>query len=69
MIFLIQENEENVPENERYGHWSKSGKMIVVETLLKIWKKQGHRVLLFTQGQQVGFFTFLHLLPTSFLQK
>ena len=29
--------------------------MIVVESLLKIWKKQGHRVLLFTQGTQVGF--------------
>lgn len=25
--------------------------MIVVSALLKIWKKQGHRVLLFTQGR------------------
>ncbi|XP_075232216.1 DNA excision repair protein ERCC-6-like [Lycorma delicatula] len=47
------ESEEKLPENERYGHWSKAGKMIVIETLLKIWKKQGHRVLLFTQGQQM----------------
>ncbi|XP_050419856.1 DNA excision repair protein ERCC-6-like [Adelges cooleyi] len=33
-----------------HGHWKKSGKMIVVEALLKLWKKQGHRVLLFTQS-------------------
>lgn len=27
--------------------------MIVVSALLKIWKKQGHRVLLFTQGRSM----------------
>lgn len=27
--------------------------MIVVETLLKLWHKQGHRVLLFTQSRQM----------------
>ncbi|XP_049854885.1 DNA excision repair protein ERCC-6-like [Schistocerca gregaria] len=47
------ENEEDVPEEQRYGHWKKSGKMIVIESLLKIWKKQGHRVLLFTQSRQM----------------
>lgn len=31
--------------------------MIVVQTLLKIWNKQGHRVLIFTQSKQM-----LHIL-------
>lgn len=38
-----------------YGHWKKSGKMIVVEALLKMWKKQNHRVLLFTQSVKVRY--------------
>lgn len=42
-----------MPEEDRYGYWKKAGKMIVVETLLKIWKKQGHRVLMFTQSKQM----------------
>nr|XP_018903096.1 PREDICTED: DNA excision repair protein ERCC-6-like [Bemisia tabaci] len=50
---LVGESEDNIPEEESYGHWSKSGKMIVVDTLLKIWHKQGHRVLLFTQSRQM----------------
>ena len=37
----------------RYGYFQRSGKMIVVESLLKLWHKQGHRVLLFTQSKQV----------------
>ncbi|XP_026820566.1 DNA excision repair protein ERCC-6-like [Rhopalosiphum maidis] len=37
-------------ETGAFGYWKKSGKMIVVEALLKMWKKQGHRVLLFTQS-------------------
>jgi len=39
--------------NDTFGHWSKSGKMIVVKTLLKLWKRQEHKVLLFTQSRQV----------------
>ncbi|KAL1117403.1 hypothetical protein AAG570_004729 [Ranatra chinensis] len=38
---------------ERFGHPERSGKMIVIKTLLRIWKKQGHRVLLFTQGKKM----------------
>ncbi|XP_054007934.1 DNA excision repair protein ERCC-6-like isoform X1 [Hylaeus anthracinus] len=38
---------------EKFGYWKRSGKMVVVRSLLKIWKKQGHRVLLFTQGRQM----------------
>ena len=39
---------------ENFGHWKRAGKMRVVRSLLKIWKKQGHRVLLFTQSRQVS---------------
>ncbi|NXH16832.1 ERCC6 protein, partial [Bucco capensis] len=42
-----------VEETEQFGYWKRSGKMIVVESLLKIWHKQGHRVLLFTQSRQM----------------
>ncbi|CAL7947361.1 unnamed protein product [Xylocopa violacea] len=38
---------------EKFGYWKRSGKMTVVRSLLKIWKKQGHKVLLFTQGRQM----------------
>lgn len=44
--------DENDPAME-YGHWKRAGKMIVVDALLKLWKKQGHKVLLFTQSKQV----------------
>ncbi|XP_046391491.1 DNA excision repair protein ERCC-6-like [Ischnura elegans] len=47
------DNEDVIPEEECYGYWKKSGKMIVVENLLRIWHRQGHRVLLFTQGRQM----------------
>ncbi|NXG72331.1 ERCC6 protein, partial [Baryphthengus martii] len=42
-----------VEETEQFGYWKRSGKMIVVESLLKIWHKQGHRVLFFTQSRQM----------------
>ncbi|XP_029324727.1 DNA excision repair protein ERCC-6 isoform X2 [Mus caroli] len=44
-------------EEEQFGHWRRSGKMIVVESLLKIWHRQGQRVLLFSQSRQM-----LHIL-------
>ncbi|XP_006252796.1 DNA excision repair protein ERCC-6 isoform X1 [Rattus norvegicus] len=44
-------------EEEQFGYWKRSGKMIVVESLLKIWHKQGQRVLLFSQSRQM-----LHIL-------
>ncbi len=37
------------------GEWRRSGKMILLDALLAIWFKQGHRVLLFSQGRQVLF--------------
>ena len=41
-------------DEEGFGNWRRAGKMIVVESLLKLWKAQNHRVLLFTQGRQVS---------------
>ena len=40
-------------EDEGYGAWKRAGKLIVVHSLLKLWKKQKHKVLLFTQTRQV----------------
>ncbi|KAG8538030.1 hypothetical protein GDO81_023413, partial [Engystomops pustulosus] len=45
--------DEDIEEGEQFGYWKRSGKMIVVESLLKIWHRQGHRVLLFTQSRQM----------------
>lgn len=48
---------EDELEEDQFGYWKRSGKMIVVESLLKIWHKQGQRVLLFSQSRQM-----LHIL-------
>ncbi|KAM4636256.1 DNA excision repair protein ERCC-6 isoform 2-T2 [Discoglossus pictus] len=45
--------DEELAEDEQFGFWKRSGKMIVVESLLKIWHRQGHRVLLFSQSRQM----------------
>ncbi|CAL4247908.1 unnamed protein product, partial [Meganyctiphanes norvegica] len=37
----------------QYGHCSRSGKMQVLRSILRLWKTQGHRVLLFTQSKQM----------------
>ena len=50
---VLQEREELLPEESRYGYWRRAGKMLVIQSLLCIWQKQGHRVLLFTQSRQV----------------
>ncbi|KAL2769949.1 DNA excision repair protein ERCC-6 isoform 2 [Daubentonia madagascariensis] len=44
---------EDELEDDQFGYWKRSGKMIVVESLLKIWHKQGQRVLLFSQSRQM----------------
>ncbi|XP_068424516.1 DNA excision repair protein ERCC-6 [Clinocottus analis] len=49
--------EEQLTKEEHFGFWKRSGKLIVVESLLRLWFKQGHRVLLFTQSRQM-----LHIL-------
>ncbi|NXX90220.1 ERCC6 protein, partial [Centropus bengalensis] len=45
--------DSEVEEADQFGYWKRSGKMIVVESLLKIWHKQGHRVLIFSQSRQM----------------
>ncbi|KAM7257912.1 hypothetical protein ACFE04_013653 [Oxalis oulophora] len=47
---LEREHSYNNPD---YGNPERSGKMKVVDQVLKGWKEQGHRVLLFTQTQQM----------------
>ncbi|XP_027094820.2 protein CHROMATIN REMODELING 8-like [Coffea arabica] len=44
---------EHSCKNPDYGNPVRSGKMKVVAQVLKVWKEQGHRVLLFTQTQQM----------------
>ena len=36
-----------------FGYYKRSGKMIVVDALLRIWQKQSHKVLVFTQSRQM----------------
>ncbi|XP_041645609.1 DNA excision repair protein ERCC-6 [Cheilinus undulatus] len=45
--------EDQLTEEEQFGYWKRSGKLMVVESLLRLWFKQGHRVLLFTQSRQM----------------
>lgn len=40
-------------EDETFCHYKKSGKMMVVDALLKLWKRENHKVLLFTQSRQM----------------
>ncbi|KAI4364090.1 hypothetical protein MLD38_020227 [Melastoma candidum] len=44
---------EHSYQNPDYGNPVRSGKMKVVAEVLKVWKEQGHRVLLFAQTQQM----------------
>ncbi|XP_037074446.1 DNA excision repair protein ERCC-6-like, partial [Pollicipes pollicipes] len=41
------------PEAGRYGFWRRSGKMVVLSALLQMWRRQQHKVLLFTQSRQM----------------
>ncbi|XP_047517761.1 DNA excision repair protein ERCC-6-like [Pieris napi] len=51
-IYLYEALDEAEEINEEtFGHWKRSGKMSVVHSLLKIWQKQGHRSLIFTQSR------------------
>ncbi|KAJ8248531.1 hypothetical protein GJAV_G00243010 [Gymnothorax javanicus] len=45
--------DDQLTPEEHFGYWKRSGKLIVVESLLRLWHKQGHRVLLFTQSRQM----------------
>ncbi|KYM92518.1 DNA excision repair protein ERCC-6 [Atta colombica] len=64
---IEQDSDEDIDlsdeQIEKFGYYKRAGKMTVVRSLLKIWQKQGHRVLLFTQGRQM-----MHILE-SLLQR
>uniref|UniRef100_A0A915KJ94 DNA repair and recombination protein RAD54-like n=1 Tax=Romanomermis culicivorax TaxID=13658 RepID=A0A915KJ94_ROMCU len=45
--------DETIDEKISFGHWQRSGKMIVVKSLLKLWKEQNHKVLLFSQSRKM----------------
>ncbi|CAG9128760.1 unnamed protein product [Plutella xylostella] len=49
-LYEAQEELEEIDE-EKFGYWKRSGKMTVVHSLLKIWQKQGHRALIFSQSR------------------
>jgi len=51
--FMAWDKIPPLDDERRFGFWKRSGKMIVVDSLLKIWKKQEKKVLLFTQSKQV----------------
>lgn len=51
-ILLIPFSMGQQPEL-RYGWWERSGKMHVLQSILRLWSRQGHRVLLFTQSCQM----------------
>lgn len=57
-MLLFKDSDEDITlseeQLEEFGYWKRAGKMNVVRSLLKIWHKQQHRVLLFTQGKQVN---------------
>ncbi|XP_050670711.1 DNA excision repair protein ERCC-6-like [Leptidea sinapis] len=51
-IYLHEAHEDTEEIDEKsFGHWKRSGKMNVVHSLLKIWQKQGHRMLMFSQSR------------------
>lgn len=46
-------NSKHDLDEDNFGDFKKSGKMLVVDVLLKLWKKQGNKVLLFSQSRQM----------------
>ncbi|KAL4239940.1 DNA excision repair protein ERCC-6 [Mactra antiquata] len=49
----IFEGDDMSEKSMEYGYYKRAGKMIVVDALLKLWKKQGHKALVFTQSKQM----------------
>ncbi|KAI8904392.1 SNF2 family N-terminal domain-containing protein [Gorgonomyces haynaldii] len=50
---LLEKDEFQVESDQVFGAVEKSGKLVVVEALLKMWHEEGHKVLLFSQGRQM----------------
>jgi len=47
----VNHSDYDLVQAGEHGYFKRSGKMIVVDTLLKLWKKQEGRVLLFSQSR------------------
>ena len=54
---------------EKFGWGQRSGKMMVVEALLKMWCEQKHRVLLFSQSKMVSTCSYRVLVTKNFHNK
>ncbi|CAG5051886.1 unnamed protein product [Parnassius apollo] len=66
-LYLYEAQEECEQINEEvFGHWKRSGKMTVVQSLLKIWQKQGHRTLIFSQSRAMLCILEQHLQSQGF---
>ncbi|KAB7505761.1 DNA excision repair protein ERCC-6 [Armadillidium nasatum] len=50
---LVNEDLSDLQPNLQYGWFKRSGKMIVLHSILRLWKKQNHKALLFTQSRQM----------------
>lgn len=51
-LYLYEAHEESEEiDADKFGNYKRSGKMLVVNSLLKIWQKQGHRALIFSQSR------------------
>ncbi|KAH3683216.1 hypothetical protein WICPIJ_005829 [Wickerhamomyces pijperi] len=50
---LVDLRFKDIKKSKTYGDASRSGKLQVLKNLLKLWKEQGHKVLLFTQTKQM----------------
>ncbi len=51
---LLRLNQEISPEQDpEYGDYRKSAKLLVLHEMLPQWKRDGHRVLIFSQGVQM----------------
>lgn len=50
---LVTATTKSAAEDPSYGDPEKSGKLVVVRALLRLWKTQNHKVLLFSQTRQM----------------
>ena len=51
---VFDEEAELEDSTLQYGYWRRSGKMKVMDALMRMWRRQGHKVLLFSQTRQAS---------------
>ena len=56
--WLLGSLQDEVDPRNKFGAVERSGKMMVVDSLLRIWKEQKHRALVFSQSKKVGHLDF-----------